>query len=515
MGGGGRMAPMGGLRQVFGLGDVAAWTDGQLLDRFATRGDEAAFEALVGRHGPMVLGVCRAILGDPHEAQDAYQATFLVLVRQARSIRRPDAVAPWLHGVARRVAMHARRSSARRRFVEGRAPSRPEALDPEPGWSDLHEEIDRLPEKYRAPIVLCGLQGRTHDEAAAQLGWPEGTVKVRLMRARARLRDRLVRLGLAPAAFLAALDAGPPASAGMACSATASPGTVPGRAAALADSLRRSLLMAKVRMTALACLAAGGILWAASWGAHPRAAGAPAQGPPKSAAKAAGEPVESPPFEGRYKGAKMAFAGNFRPLLHDDRGWRFQSREAIVHDDGSVRLWDWEKKAAVGRPWRAEGGPIRSVYPLDASRLFVTRTDDGALQYWDGLTGDFRGELKGQLSNQIEFGCAEQAGPFATVAADGRSATVWDPATIKPIATLRVDSPRLTEVVLSRDGKTAATVGDDRSIGLWEVSTARQFATLRPPSPVVARLLKEDGLAIKDRLQYGEPFWEAVRALAP
>src|SRR4051812_14558057 len=152
MGRGGSMAPMGGLRQVFGLGDVAAWTDGQLLDRFTTRGDEAAFEALVGRHGPMVLAVCRAILGDPHEAQDAYQATFLVLVRQARSIRRPDAVAPGRQGVARRVAMHTGRLSARRRFVEGRAPSRPEAVDPGPGWSDLHEEIDRLPEKYRAPI---------------------------------------------------------------------------------------------------------------------------------------------------------------------------------------------------------------------------------------------------------------------------------------------------------------------------------------------------------------------------
>src|SRR5439155_8908626 len=111
--------------------------------------------------------------------------------------------------------------------------------------------------------------------------------------------------------------------------------------------------------------------------------------------------------------------------------------------------------------------------------------------------------------------CAEQPEAFATVAADGHSAAVWDPATIKPIATFRVDSPRLTEVVLSKDGKTAATIGDDRSIGLWDVATARQFAVLKAPSPVVARVLKEDGLAIKDRLEYGEPFWEAVRALAP
>lgn len=273
--------------------------------------------------------------------------------------------------------------------------------------------------------------------------------------------------------------------------------------------------MAKLRMTALASLAAGGVFLAATWVAQPGMAGVPAQEPAKPASKAAGGPDEPTPFEGRHKAWKMAFVGNFRPLLHDERGWRFQSREAILHDDGSVRLWDWEMKTAVGRPWRVDGRPIRSVAPLDACRLFVTRTDDGALQYWDGLTGDFRGELKGQLSNQIEFDCAEQPEVFATVAVHGRSATIWDPATIKPIATFRAEGPKLTEVVLSRDGKTAATIGDDRSIALWDVATAREFAVLRSPSPVVARVLKEDGLAIKDRLRYGEPFWEAVRALAP
>ncbi len=192
-----------GLDQVIRLGAVGTWTDGQLLERFVARGDEVAFQALLDRHGAMVLGVCRAVLGDPHEAQDACQATFLVLLRHARSIRRTDSVAAWLHGVARRVAARAKRQAARRRVVgvrRDRTRSRPGMPDSE--WLELHDEIERLPEKYRSPIVLCGLESYTHEEAARQLGWPVGTVKVRLMRGRNRLRDRLIRRGFVPSALL-------------------------------------------------------------------------------------------------------------------------------------------------------------------------------------------------------------------------------------------------------------------------------------------------------------------------
>jgi RNA polymerase sigma factor (sigma-70 family) len=197
------------LRVLFHLGTVGALTDGQLLEWFAARGEdgaEAAFEALVERHGPMVLRVCRRMLGNPHDAEDAFQATFLVLARQARSIRRRDSVASWLHGVAARVAARARADAARRRKHEQRsaamaAEGRVAHGAPEEG-RELHEELDRLPEKYRAPIVLCYLEGRTHEEAAQQLRWPVGTVKIRLTRARDLLRRRLVWRGLAPAAGL-------------------------------------------------------------------------------------------------------------------------------------------------------------------------------------------------------------------------------------------------------------------------------------------------------------------------
>ena len=157
---------------------------------------KAAFEFLVERHGPMVLRVCTQALKDRHQAEDAFQATFLVLARQAGSIRNRDSVGSWLFGVARRAARRIRRDEARRRQHErlSRAhASGPWSLEPESTehWPELHAAIERLPAKYRDPIVLCYLEGFTHEQAASQLRWPVGTVKTRLTRGRERLRRRL------------------------------------------------------------------------------------------------------------------------------------------------------------------------------------------------------------------------------------------------------------------------------------------------------------------------------------
>ena len=154
----------------------------------------------------MVLRVCRGVLGDPHEAEDAFQATFLVLLRQAGAIRKRESVGPWLHGVAHRVASCARSAAARRRAHERRWSDRRREATPhaasDPHDLDLpatiHAELGRLPERYRAPIVLCDLEDHSLDEAARQLGWPLGTIKSRLNRGRQQLRDRLVRRGVAP-----------------------------------------------------------------------------------------------------------------------------------------------------------------------------------------------------------------------------------------------------------------------------------------------------------------------------
>jgi RNA polymerase sigma factor (sigma-70 family) len=197
-------------------------SDRELVAQFVAGrdGGEAAFRILLHRHGPMVLGVCRRVLGDPNAAEDAFQATFLVLVRKAGTLRDRDLLANWLYGVALRQASRAKVEAARRQAIErdaGQARGA-EAVGDDPDLAELKvvidEEIGRLPEKYRVPLVLCDLEGLHHHEVARRLGCPVGTVESRLSRARARLRGRLVRRGLAPtAAALAAILMPAPASA--------------------------------------------------------------------------------------------------------------------------------------------------------------------------------------------------------------------------------------------------------------------------------------------------------------
>jgi RNA polymerase sigma factor (sigma-70 family) len=196
------------LERLFSHGTVAGLSEAELLERFVTHRDDAAFEALMTRYGPMVLGVCRQLLHDPNDVDDAFQATFLVLVRKAGTLRRCDLLGNWLYGVAYRVATRARVMASRRtdrvaafqRHTTGgcepadnRISNGSEDFELKPR---LHEEVHRLPEKYRVPIVLCYFEGLTHEEAAAQLGCPLGTVKGRLSRARDLLHRRLTRRGV-------------------------------------------------------------------------------------------------------------------------------------------------------------------------------------------------------------------------------------------------------------------------------------------------------------------------------
>jgi RNA polymerase sigma-70 factor (ECF subfamily) len=244
--------------------------DGDLLRRFTRQADEAAFAELVRRHGPMVRGVCRRLLGDTPDADDAFQAAFLVLARKAGAVARPHQLANWLFGVARRTALRARAGAARRHAREGPlvdVPA-PEAV-PAVVWADLRsvldEEVGCLPERYRAAFVLCHLQGRTTGEAAVVLGCPRGTVLSRLAWARQRLRARLTRRGVAlPAAMLAgAVGPGawaapvPVALAGAVARAAVAfvagggaAGAVPAGPAALAERVSEAMAM-KLRVAIL------------------------------------------------------------------------------------------------------------------------------------------------------------------------------------------------------------------------------------------------------------------------
>ncbi len=189
------------LRVAVSAKDGGELTDGQLLQSFIDRGDEGAFETLVHRHGAAVLGVCRRVLCHQQDAEDAFQATFLVLARKAASIVSQETVGNWLYGVAYRTARKAKVANARRRNRETQAATmlRQEHKTNEV-WLDLQPLLDRelhtLPAKYRSPIVLCDLEGKTRPEAARQLGWPEGTLSWRLASARSMLAKRLERRGV-------------------------------------------------------------------------------------------------------------------------------------------------------------------------------------------------------------------------------------------------------------------------------------------------------------------------------
>jgi RNA polymerase sigma factor (sigma-70 family) len=186
------------LRSALVRGEAAKGTDADLLQRYLRQRDEAAFETLLHRHGPMVLGVCRRVLGNEHDAEDAFQATFLVLIRKANTLRSPGLIGNWLYGVAYRTALHSRELTAKRRAKEAKVVPRTERSTDNLAdfWPVLDQELERLPDRYRAVVLLCDLEGKTRHEAALHFGCAEGTVGSRLARGRVLLAKRLARRGV-------------------------------------------------------------------------------------------------------------------------------------------------------------------------------------------------------------------------------------------------------------------------------------------------------------------------------
>jgi RNA polymerase sigma factor (sigma-70 family) len=266
------------LRTTMLLQEASGVTDAQLLESFITRKDEAAFEALVRRHSPMVWGVCCRVLGHVQDAEDAFQATFLVLVRRAASVVPRGMVGNWLHGVAYRTAMKARAAATKRRMKEKQVEVLPEPQAAQ--HNRLHDlvplldqELDRLPDKYRVAVILCDLEGKTHREAARQLDWPVGTLSTRLLRARVMLAKRLTRHGLAitSGALVAVLTQNARAACVptpllfstikaatlFAAGQTATAGLISVKVAALTEGVLKTMLLTKLKVAVAVVLVVG------------------------------------------------------------------------------------------------------------------------------------------------------------------------------------------------------------------------------------------------------------------
>jgi RNA polymerase sigma factor (sigma-70 family) len=367
-------------------------SDAQLLERFIGQRDEAAFEAILRRHGPLVFGVCRRVLFNAQDAEDAFQATFLVLARKAGVVVPRSLLGNWLYGVAYRVAARARKIACRRHTREQSGadltavPDREQVADPELAPL-LHAEVARLPDKYRSPVVLCYLEGKTNEEAARQLDWPVGTVKIRLSRARELLRSRLARRGVALTSGLLAvnaLTAAVPAGLlnGTLQAASSFPaGGASAEALALTQGVLRFMFLSKLKLVAAAVLAvallAGGIAY------HGLAAGLPATDDKKA---------------DKPKDDKEAILGTWKMHKHEeegrdasdtDKGKRFKDATFTITGDKIVvefgadvieityRLDPAAKPKAID--WEGPGGKsFMGVYSLDGDTLKICLpTDDG------------------------------------------------------------------------------------------------------------------------------------------
>jgi RNA polymerase sigma factor (sigma-70 family) len=455
---------LGHIRQLVDARALADAPDRELLEQYVHGRDEAAFTALLRRHGPMVLDVCRRVLRHAQDAEDAFQATFLLLAQKAQAVRERGSVGCWLHGVAHRIALKARVQAARRRARERRAAAVPGAEAPSAAaWRELQavldEELGRLPGRYRAPLVLCYLEGKTQEEVAGQLGCPLGTVRSRLARGRALLQDRLTRRGLAlsGAALATALTAhtataAVPArllgetvrGAGRLAAGQGLAGAASAPVAALVRGGPRSLGVARLKVLALLLLAAG----AAGAGAVVLAYPARGAKPPEAAAA-----TDPGPAAGDKKAARADLFGDPLP-------------PGAVARLGTVRF-------------RHENWVGPFVLSPDDRTLAVAAGK--SLSFWDLATG----RLRRRIVLPGEVGCVAYAPDGKLVAAGCGDCVVrlLDPATGKEVRRFVGHQPGpdrffmkgVWEVAFSRDGRTLTTRGDDKTTRVWETASGKEL----------------------------------------
>jgi RNA polymerase sigma factor (sigma-70 family) len=454
--------PIAFLRWLAATPAAESVPDADLLARFIHHGDEAAFAILVARHGPMVLGVCTHILGDRHSAEDCTQAAFLVLARRAASLRRPQALAAWLHGVALRVAWRAR-AEARRQPLQAPAGA-PVAADPHPDPLDaltarellalVDEEIAHLPEAYRLAVLLCGREGRTVEEAARLLGWTPGSVRGRLVRGRRRLHARLVRRGLSLAAVAAAVEvprgaAGMPAAlvgatarAALAFAAGGETAGVSARVMVLAQAGLRGLVPGKGWFAAALLLAAGVVLAGAAMLAR--------EGRPGSGQEA-----------DRAQPARVTSART------DPYGDLLPSR--ALTRLGTVRF-------------RHSENVLDIAFAPDGKTLAAADSDLVCL--WDAATGK---ELRRLQQATTGHGLAFAPDGKTLATADFTAILLWDPATGRQLRRFPLQGqPVVVSLLFSPDGKTLAWLTQDNTLRLSDAATGKVLHRWPGPPNVVS-----------------------------
>ncbi|HEV3117390.1 MAG TPA: sigma-70 family RNA polymerase sigma factor, partial [Gemmataceae bacterium] len=487
-------------------------SDQQLLERFVTSREEGAFTALVNRHGAMVFGVCRRLLRETHDAEDAFQATFLVLARKAAAIHKRESLGSWLHGVAVRVAHGSRRAAGRRSRLERErpAPATVEASD-RITWGELRsvldEELSRLPAQVRSPLVLCYLEGQTQDEAARRLGWSKSTFRRRLERGRALLQSRLARRGVTlSAGLLAPFLCEPAASAAAAKVLTASTvktallfgagqsiGPVMTPSGALAETVLKSMLLAKGKLAASVMLTltmlAGVGLWAYHAAAQKRT-GITAPVPASISNRREGKPFQDPQvavdqFGDRLPAGALARLGTIR-LQHGSVAWALtfapdgRSLASAGHD-GVVHIWETASGKELVRieNERFPGG-LGAVFSLsyapDGKTLAGARINQPVC-LWDVATGQEVRQFGGDdwRTNRANWVVVSPNGK--TLAYGGGkedpSIRLADVSTGRDLARFERHSGYAVRAAYSPDGETLAAA-EEQSIHLFEVATGKR-----------------------------------------
>jgi RNA polymerase sigma factor (sigma-70 family) len=448
-------------------------SDRQLLERFVAGRDQVAFAGLVQRFGGIIWGVCHRVLHRHQDAEDAYQAVFILLARRAAAIRKREAVGSWLYGVAYRISMRAKRTASRRADREQRAVA-PRTISSPPAeavFRELHQTLDdevhRLPDKYRSPFVLCCLEGMSKSEAARELGWKVGTVSGRVSQARQILQRRLARRGVAVSAALTAFavaqgaaSAAPPVVAST-TSASASPAAL-----AMADGFLRTLVAAKfkatiaVALTAATVCAAGVALHALQPDEPPKAAVPPpvARNPaaPVLAAKPAAvnigvdEQVATLTFTA--DGAKLVTAGAWPP------------------SPGQLKVWDVESGRMLASYRRIPGTRCLALSP--DGRMLASGEFGGAIRLRDPDTGNQRTTLNGHKVGVNGLAFSPDGRTLASAGLD-RLVKLWNVGAGKESATLSGHTDMIHSVAYFHRGDAIVTGGRDRTAIVWDVASGK------------------------------------------